>query len=115
MRFFIKTACNFLSFSGNLNSFEDVLGEVNDGDQEVQPQTENPNRKIQKKQKKRKYVQDQLIEIHQEHLAMLERSEKRHQGFMERMIQEQNEQDERERERDRTFFLELGKLFTNQN
>ena len=46
---------------------------------------------------------------------MFERSEKRHQGFMERMIQEQKGQDERERERDRTFFLELGKLFNNQN
>ena len=46
---------------------------------------------------------------------MLERSEKRHQEFMERMIKEQKEQDERERERDMTFFLELGKLFTNQN
>ena len=76
MRFCIKTACNFLSFSGILNSLEDVPDEVNDGDQEVQPQTENPNRKKQKKQKKREYVQDQLIEIHQEHLAMLERSEK---------------------------------------
>ena len=30
-------------------------------------------------------------------------------------MQERKEQDERERERDRTFFLELGKLFTNQN
>ena len=76
MRFCIKTACNFLSFSGILNSLEDVPDEVNDGDQEVQPQTENPNRKKQKKQKKREYVQDQFIEIHQEHLAMLERSEK---------------------------------------
>ena len=46
---------------------------------------------------------------------MFERSEKRHQGFMERMIQEQKGQDERERERDRTFFLKLGKLFNNQN
>ena len=115
MRFCIKTACNFLSFSGILNSLEDVPDEVNDGDQEVQPQTENPNRKKQKKQKKREYVQDQLIEIHQEHLVMLERSEKRHQEFMERMISEQKELDQRERERDRTFFLELGKLFTNQN
>ena len=111
MRFFFKTACNFLSFSGNLSSLEDVKDEVNNGDQNVQPQTE----KNKRSRKKREYVQDQLIEIHQEHLAMLERSEKRHQGFMERMIQEQNEQDERERERDRTFFLELGKLFTNQN
>ena len=34
---------------------------------------------------------------------------------MERMIQEQKGQDERERERDRTFFLKLGKLFNNQN
>ena len=34
---------------------------------------------------------------------------------MERMMQERKEQDERERERDRTFFLELGKLFTSQN
>ena len=76
MRFCIKTACNFLSFSGILNSLEDVPDEVNDGDQEVQPQTENPSRKKQKKQKKREYVQDRLIEIHQEHLAMLERSEK---------------------------------------
>ena len=48
-------------------------------------------------------------------MAMLERSEKRHQEFMERMIKEQKEQDDRERERDMTFFLELGKLFTNQN
>ena len=30
-------------------------------------------------------------------------------------MRERKEQDERERERDRTFFLELGKLFTNQN
>ena len=52
MRFFIKGACNFLSFSGNLYSLEDVSDEVNDGDQEIQPQTENPNRKKQKKQKK---------------------------------------------------------------
>ena len=72
-----KKACNFLSFSGNLNSLEDVSDEVNDGDPEVQPQTKNPNRKKQKKQKKREYIQDQLIEIHQEHLAMLERSEKK--------------------------------------
>ena len=34
---------------------------------------------------------------------------------MKRMIRERKEQDERERERDRTFFLELCKLFTNQN
>ena len=34
---------------------------------------------------------------------------------MERMIQEQKGQDKREMERDRTYFLELGKLFTNQN
>ena len=78
MRFFIKTACN-LSFSGNLYSLEDVSDEVKDGDQEIQPQTENPIRKKQKKQKKREYVQDQLIEIHREHLAMLERSENMHQ------------------------------------
>ena len=55
MRFFIKGACNFLSFSGNLYSLEDVSDEVNDGDQEIQPQTENPNRKKQKKQKKIEY------------------------------------------------------------
>ena len=114
MRFFIKTASNFLSFSGNLNSLEDVSNEVNDGDQEVQPHMENPNRK-NKRSKKREYVQDQLIEIHQEHLVMLERSEKKHLEFIERIIREQKEQDERERERDRTFFLELCKLFTNQN
>ena len=71
--------CNFLSFLGNLNTLED---EVNDGDQEVQPQME---KKKHKKQKKREYIQDLLIEIRQEHLAMLERSEKRHQEFMERM------------------------------
>ena len=79
MRFFIKGACNFLSFSGNLYSLEDVSDEVNEGDQEIQPQTENPNRKKQKKQKKIEYVLDQLIEIHSEHLAMLERSENMHQ------------------------------------
>ena len=79
MRFFIKGACNFLSFSGNLYSLEDVSDEVNDGDQEIQPQTENPNRKKQKKQKKIEYVLDQLIKIHPEHLAMLERSENMHQ------------------------------------
>ena len=55
------------------------------------------------------------MEIHQEHLAMLERSEERHQEFMERMTREQKGQDERERERGKTFFLGLGKLFTNQN
>ena len=54
MRFFIKTVSNFLSFSGNLNSLEDVSNEVNDGDQEVQPHMENPNRKKQKKQKKKR-------------------------------------------------------------
>ena len=79
MRFFINAACNFLSFSGNLYSLEDVSDEVNDGDQEIQPQTENPNRKKQKKQKKIEYVLDQLIKIHPEHLAMLERSENMHQ------------------------------------
>ena len=62
-----------------MNSLEDAADEVNDGDQKIQPQMENPNRKKQKKQKKREYVQDQLIEIHREHLAMLERSEKMHQ------------------------------------
>ena len=71
--------------------------------------------KIPTEKNKREYVQDQLVEIFQEHLAMLERSEKRHQEFMERMIPEQKEQDGRKRERDRTFFLELGKLFTSQN
>ena len=79
----------------------------------------SPTWKIQtektKEAKKREYVQDQLIEIHQEHLVMLERSEKKYQEFIERIIREQKEQDERERERDRTFFLELGKLFTSQN
>ena len=76
----------------------------------------SPKRKKKTKEaEKKRYIQDQLIEIQQEHLAMLERSEKRHQEFMERMIREQKEQDKRERERDRTFFLELGKLFTNQN
>ena len=60
-------------------SLEDVSDEVKDDDQEIQPQTENPIRKKQKKQKKREYVQDQLIEIHREHLAMLERSENMHQ------------------------------------
>ena len=54
MRFLIKTACNFWSFSGNLNSLEDVSDEVNDGDQEVQPQTENPNRKKTKEAEKKK-------------------------------------------------------------
>ena len=53
MRFFIKTASNFLSFSGNLNSLEDVSNEVNDGDQEVQPHMENPNRKNKRSKKKR--------------------------------------------------------------
>ena len=53
MRFFIKT-CNFLSFSGNLNSLEDVSDEVNDGDQDVQPQTENPNRKKTKEAEKKR-------------------------------------------------------------
>ena len=115
MRFCIKTACNFLSFSGILNSLEDVPDEVNDGDQEVQPQTENPSRKKQKKQKKREYVQDRLIEIHQEHLAMLERSEKEATRIYGKNDMRTKDQDERERERDRTFFFELGKLFTNQN
>ena len=54
MRFFIKTACNFLSFSRNLKSLEDVSDEVNDGDQEVQPQTENPNRKKTKEADKKR-------------------------------------------------------------
>ena len=35
-----------------MNSLENVSDEVNDDDQEVQPQTENPDRKKQKKQKK---------------------------------------------------------------
>ena len=52
MRFFIKTVCNFLSFSGNLYSLEDVSDQMNNGDQEVQPQTENPKRKKQKKHRK---------------------------------------------------------------
>ena len=75
----------------------------------------SPKRKKKQRQKKREYVQDQLIKISQEQFTMLERSEKRHQEFMERMIREQKEEDERERERDRTFFLKLGKLFTNQS
>ena len=48
MRFFIKGACNFLSFSGNLYSLEDVSDEVNDDDQEIQPQTEK-NKRSRKK------------------------------------------------------------------
>ena len=53
MRFFIKIACNFLTFSGNLNSLY-VSDGLNNSDQEVQPQTENPNRKKQKKQEKKR-------------------------------------------------------------
>ena len=49
MKFFIKTVCDFLSFSGNLNSLEDVSDEMNDDDQEVQPQTEKKTKAEKKR------------------------------------------------------------------
>ena len=54
MRLFIKTACNFLSIWGNLNNLEDVADEVNDGDQKIQLQMENPNRKKTKEAEKKR-------------------------------------------------------------
>ena len=57
-------------------------------------------------------VQEELLEISKAQLKSLEESEKRQQEFYAKFIEEQRKEEAKEREKDREFFMNLGKLFS---
>ena len=54
------------------------------------------------------------MEMHEMQMTLFNESEKRQQAFLEKLLTEQREADREEREKDREFFLTLGKLFSGK-
>ena len=54
---------------------------------------------------------DLLIDLRRSRIESFEKSEERYHPFMKEMIAEQRTVEEREREKDREFFLQVGKMF----
>ena len=68
----------------------------------------------EKKHQKPSSFQDEIIALQHEQLAA-QAQQVRHNGeFFRQVLDAQNQMEEREREKDRTFLLELVKLFPNQ-
>ena len=63
------------------------------------------------KTKKKVTFQEEVLEVQKQQLNFFQESEKRHMEFMEKMLTVQKKSDEAEKERDRDFFLQLGKIF----
>ena len=70
--------------------------------------------KNEKKRKKTSDYQEELISVQREQMEQFKASEERHREFMREMMQEQRRQEMEERERDRDFFLQLGRLFAGK-
>eukprot|EP00112_Aurelia_sp_Birch-Aquarium-sp1_P009432 Seg2071.4 transcript_id=Seg2071.4/GoldUCD/mRNA.D3Y31 product="hypothetical protein" protein_id=Seg2071.4/GoldUCD/D3Y31 len=67
--------------------------------------------KNEKKRKKTSDYQEELISVQREQMEQFKTSEEGHREFMREMMQERRRQEVEERERDRDFFLQLGRLF----
>ena len=70
--------------------------------------------KDEKKRKKTSDYQEELISVQREQMEQFKASEECHRKFMREMMQEQRRQEMEERERDRDFFLQLGRLFAGK-
>ena len=68
----------------------------------------------EKKRKKTSDYQEELISVQREQMEQFKASEERHREFMREMMQEQRRQEMEERQRDRDFFLQLGRLFAGK-
>ena len=75
----------------------------------------NKNNKSKKSKKPKKEskvsFQENLLALQREQLQRLEETEKRNQEFMVRLMENQRTGESEEREKDRQFFLELGRMF----
>ena len=67
-----------------------------------------------KKLQKSSSFQDDIIALQREQLAAQAQQAQHNREFFRQVLDAQNQMEEREREKDRTFLLELGKLFANQ-
>ena len=67
-----------------------------------------------KKRQKSSSFQDDIIALQREQLAAQAQQAQHNREFFRQVLDAQNQMEEREREKDRTFLLELGKLFANQ-
>ena len=75
----------------------------------------NKNNKWKKSKKPKKEskvsFQENLLALQREQLQRLEETEKRNQEFMVRLMENQRTGESEEQEKDRQFFLELGRMF----
>lgn len=99
---------------------ENYLESVNGDDLDVGPRDiPVPKKRVKRKQgnddpnlrKKKKTIQEEFLDVQKKQLDFFKESEEKHMQFMQNMVQNQMENDALERERDRKFFLELGKVF----
>ena len=67
-----------------------------------------------KKRQKRCSFQVEIIALQRQQLAAQAQHVQHNREFFRQVLDAQNQMEEREREKDRTFSLELGKLFPNQ-
>ena len=67
-----------------------------------------------KKHQKPSSFQDEIIGLQCEQLAVQAQQVQQNREFFRQVLDAQNQMEEREREKDRTFLLQLGKLFANQ-
>ena len=60
----------------------------------------------------KKNLHEEMLDIQRQQVDAFEKCEERHRQFMREVMEEQRKVDTLEREKDREFFLELGKLFS---
>ena len=77
--------------------------------------TENNNEEklpSAKKVKKMSLFQEQILQLQLKQIETVRESEERQQNMLERVLEEQRKSEEKERQKDREFFLEIGKHFS---
>ena len=77
-------------------------------------QNEAKKEKQNLKRAPRKSIQEELLEIQKAQLKSIEDSNKRQQGLIEKIIEEQRKEDAKEKEKDREFFMNIANLFSKQ-
>ena len=108
---------DYLDSESNVSGTEAETNEIAAGRNKRKSSTDlntdadNQSGKKPPKTKKKDNFQEEVLEVKKQQLNFFQESEKRHMEFMEKILTEQKKSDEAGKEKDRYFFLQLGKTF----
>ena len=105
------------SINEEVNVKEKLQKYEEDGEFMSKLEQEKEQREAKKPQKTKekeasKSFYEQVLNLQKEQLAALKESEQRQHDLLLSILEKQSQSDEKERQKDREFFLELGKLFS---